>query len=186
VWERWGERAGVPRSVLFAALGATIERRGDHRALFSHLGTTFERVVHDDDVEAYALYPDALRCLERLHTAGLRVGAVGNQPQSVERWLRDRVGAAVLVASSASWGIAKPDARFFERVLDLAGCPAEEVAYVGDRVDNDVLPAAAAGMRTVLVRRGPWGVIQSGWPEAARADALVDDLDEAVEAILGL
>jgi len=174
----------VPRSVLFAALGAAIERREDHRAVFSHLSTTFEHVVHSDDVDAYALYPDALRCVERLRTAGLRVGAVGNQPRTVERWLRDRLGDGVLVASSAAWGIAKPDARFFERVLDLAGHPPEDVVYVGDRVDNDVLPAAAAGMRTILVRRGPWGVIQSDWPEAERADALVDGLDEAVDAIL--
>ncbi len=32
-----------------------------------------------------------------------------------------------------------------------------EVLYVGDRLDNDVLPAKSAGMQAVLIRRGPWG-----------------------------
>ena len=176
----------MPRSVLYAALGAAIERRDDHRGVFTFLGAEFSDVVHMDDVDAYALYPDALRCVERLRAEGLRVGVVGNQPQVAERWLRERFGHEVLVASSASWGVSKPAPAFFERVLELAGVPAEHIAYVGDRVDNDVLPAAAAGMRTVFVRRGPWGVIQSAWPEAQRADARVTDLDEAADAILRL
>ncbi len=31
--------------------------------------------------------------------------------------------------------------------------------YAGDRLDNDVKPAQVAGMRTALIRRGPWGYI---------------------------
>ena len=56
------------------------------------------------------------------------------------------------------------------------------VAYVGDRVDNDVLPSIAAGMRAVWLRRGPWGVIQR-LPENARPALVVDSLDELVERI---
>ena len=40
------------------------------------------------------------------------------------------------------------------------GTARSSVLYVGDRIDNDVLPAAAAGMRTCWLRRGPWGVLQ--------------------------
>jgi FMN phosphatase YigB (HAD superfamily) len=53
---------------------------------------------------------------------------------------------------------------------------------VGDRVDNDVLPSIAAGMRAVWLRRGPWGVIQR-LPERARPVLVVDTLDELVERI---
>ncbi|WP_425501352.1 HAD hydrolase-like protein [Phytoactinopolyspora mesophila] len=31
--------------------------------------------------------------------------------------------------------------------------------YVGDRPDNDARPAMEAGMKTCLIRRGPWGHI---------------------------
>lgn len=58
------------------------------------------------------------------------------------------------------------------------------VAYVGDRVDNDVLPAKAAGMFAVLVRRGPWGYLGARRPEAATADLRLDDLTSLVPRIL--
>jgi FMN phosphatase YigB (HAD superfamily) len=57
------------------------------------------------------------------------------------------------------------------------------VAHVGERVDNDIVPAADAGLVTVHVRRGPWGVVQAGWPQAARADVRVDDLSAAARAL---
>ena len=82
------------------------------------------------------------------------------------------------------WGLSKPDPAFFARIADELALPPEEIAYVGDRVDYDILPAAAAGMFTVHLRRGPWGVIQAAWREAATADATAADLDEAVTAIL--
>jgi FMN phosphatase YigB (HAD superfamily) len=56
---------------------------------------------------------------------------------------------------------------------------------VGDRLDNDVLPAVAAGMTGVFVRRGPWGVIHATWPEAARANLRLETLNE-LPAALGL
>ena len=77
--------------------------------------------------------------------------------------------------------MAKPDPAFFARIVAELGLPASEIAYVGDRVDNDILPAAAAGLFTVHLRRGPWGIIQAAWPEATTADASAANLDEAVD-----
>lgn len=61
---------------------------------------------------------------------------------------------------------------------------ANEVLYVGDRVDNDLRPAVAAGMPTALVHRGPWATIQ--WPtEEARSlpTFRIESLLELPEAI---
>jgi FMN phosphatase YigB (HAD superfamily) len=63
------------------------------------------------------------------------------------------------------------------------GCQAGEVAYVGDRADNDVLPAAAAGLFAVHVRRGPWGRLQPTPREAALG---LDDLATLPEALASL
>jgi len=52
------------------------------------------------------------------------------------------------------------------------------IAYVGDRLDHDVLPARAVGMIAVLIRRGPWGFLHAQRPEAARAHARIEDLGE--------
>ncbi|MGA5544923.1 HAD family hydrolase [Mycobacterium sp. NPDC051198] len=75
-------------------------------------------------------------------------------------------------------GVAKPDPAFFVRLISEACVPAESILYVGDRVDNDVLPARATGMRTVFVRRGPWGYLHALKDEASLADLRVDSLQE--------
>ncbi len=118
-----------------------------------------------------------------MRALGLLVGIVGNQPELMERWAREESLPADVISSSASLGVKKPDPRFFELVVELAGCAPAEVAYVGDRVDNDVLPAAAAGLVGVHVRRGPWGRLQATPPEATLG---VDDLASLADALASL
>jgi FMN phosphatase YigB (HAD superfamily) len=81
-----------------------------------------------------------------------------------------------VVANSADWGVEKPAPAFFARVAEVAHTPPGEIAYVGDRVDNDVLPSHEAGMVSVFLRRGPWGLVQARWPEADIADIHLDSL----------
>jgi HAD superfamily hydrolase (TIGR01549 family) len=187
--ERWwrvlAERSGLQPHVVWAALGVTIERGEDHNELWGHLGverpTTW---TNDLSYELEDLYPDALECLESVAALGLRVGIVGNQPAVMERWARTAALPADVISSSATLGVKKPDPRFFERIVELAGCDAREVAYVGDRVDNDVLPAAAAGLVAIHVRRGPWGRLRQTPPEAAFALDHLASLSEALASLL--
>jgi HAD superfamily hydrolase (TIGR01509 family) len=147
--------------------------RGDHHGrLWEILGVERPDVAWTDA----DFYPDALPCIAALRARGLLVGAVGNTPASAEEGLRPHVD---VVGSSSRWQVAKPSPTFFERVVAETGRPAAEVAYVGDRVDNDVLPALAAGMVAVHVRRGPWGHLQEPPPEAIRIRSL-DELPEAL------
>ena len=48
------------------------------------------------------------------------------------------------VGSSERWGVEKPAPEFFARVAET-GRPDAEIAYVGDRVDNDVRAGASGG-----------------------------------------
>jgi FMN phosphatase YigB (HAD superfamily) len=131
------------------------------------------------------LYPDALPCLRSLHEAGFVVGVAGNQPERAEAVLRAFDAPIDLVASSARWGVQKPSAAVFERIVAELGLPAAAIAYVGDRLDNDVLPARAAGMLGVFIRRGPWGHIQATWPELDEADARLESLAELLPLLHG-
>jgi len=183
-WRELAEHSGLQPHVVWAALGVTIERGEEHDALWGHLG--IERPDgwwHGLTYSVDDLYPDAIDCLERVRALGLRVGVVGNQADTLERWARDSALPADVISSSASLGVRKPDPAFFERVVELMGCQAKEVAYVGDRVDNDVLPAAAAGLVAIHVRRGPWGRLQSTPPEATLA---IDDLASLPESLASL
>jgi HAD superfamily hydrolase (TIGR01549 family) len=183
-WRELCERAGLQPHVVWAALGVTIARGEEHDALWSHLGIDrpdewWQGLTYSFD----DLYADAIACLEGVRALGLRVGIVGNQTEVLERWARDSLLTADVVSSSASLGVRKPDLQFFQEIARLAGRAPGEVAYVGDRVDNDVLPAAAAGLVAIHVRRGPWGRLQRTPPEAALG---VDDLASLTEALASI
>ncbi|HEX4323182.1 MAG TPA: HAD family hydrolase [Gaiellaceae bacterium] len=104
------------------------------------------------------LHADALPCLATLRERDLRLGAAGNMHAHHEEFLRPHVD---FVGSSERWGVEKPDAGFFQHVVEAAGAPAAEILYVGDRVDNDVVPALAAGLHAVRIRRGAHSQVAS-------------------------
>jgi FMN phosphatase YigB (HAD superfamily) len=171
-WERIADVYGVPRFTLMALVGAAIERGESHRRAFESLGIDGPFGGFSSD----QLYPDAVPCLRELRARGLLVGAVGNMQEVNEDVVRPYVD---FVGSSERWGVEKPSPEFFSRVVAEADRPADEIAYVGDRVDNDVLPAKRAGMLAVHVRRGPWGVLH----DASGADVRIESLDELAEAL---
>jgi HAD superfamily hydrolase (TIGR01549 family) len=183
-WRRLADREGLQSHVVWAALGVTIARGEEHDALWGHLGIDKPpRWWHEIPYSLEDLYPDALDCLERVRAQDLRVGIVGNQTEALETWARESLLPADVISSSSGLGVRKPELEFFAKVVELMGCSAEEVAYVGDRVDNDVLPAAAAGLVAVHVRRGPWGRLQRTPPEATLG---LDDLASLPDALASL
>jgi len=112
--------------------------------------------------------------LESVRSLGLRVGVAGNQSTRLEEWLRAARLPVDVVASSDGLGARKPDPAFFAALVELAGCAPAELAYVGDRVDNDVVPALRAGMPAVHLRRGPWGRLQPTPPGGIAVASLAE------------
>jgi FMN phosphatase YigB (HAD superfamily) len=167
VWSRAADLAGVPRFTLMGLLGGLIGRGEHHSRVWEVLGVERPRA----DFEPDDFYPDALSCLAELRARGLLVGVVGNTPESFEDVIREH---ADFVGSSARWGVEKPSPEFFERIVSEARVAAGEIAYVGDRVDNDVVPSLRAGMVAVHLRRGPWGYLHEPPSEALRAGSLAE------------
>ena len=189
IWSLWADELGVPRLTFLAALGSVIARGGEHRDVFPIFGADDWQLRMASVEGAYGgfteddLYPDALSALAALRERGHRIAVVANQPASRADELRAIGVEAEVLVMSEELGVAKPAPAFFARALELMGSPEPgDVAYVGDRVDNDLLPAMAAGMRAVWIRRGPWGVIQHP-PDGTRPALTVDTLDELVERI---
>jgi FMN phosphatase YigB (HAD superfamily) len=183
-WDCWADYLGVPRFTFHAVFGAVIASGGQHPDVFSYFHPTVDVdrasgpgwSISDSD-----LYDDALPTLNLLRQQGYSLAVLANQPRNVEPFMATL--PVDVAATSETWGVAKPDARFFDRVIEELGAPAEQIAYVGDRVDNDVLPAKRAGMLAVHLRRGPWGFLQANWPEAAEADLRIDSLTELPDAL---
>ena len=186
-WAEWASWLGVGTLEFFSALGSVIERGEHHHRVFELVRPGIdlrrerelrERAGQNDGLRLEDLYPDAIPCLEELRAAGYRTGTAGNHPREFADILRGIGTPLDFVGSSEEWGVEKPAPEFFARLVELAGCPARDVVYVGDRVDNDVLPAKAAGLTSVFLKRGPWGIIQGWRPEAAQADIKIESLME--------
>jgi HAD superfamily hydrolase (TIGR01662 family) len=187
IWSLWADELGIPRLTFLAAFGAAVARGGEHHDVFAIVNRPDWREVMPRVLEKYGpfrtedLYPDALRAFHALRQARYRIAIVANQPVQRTADLRALGFDADVIAMSEELGVHKPMPEFFAAALSLMGNPdPAEVAYVGDRADNDVRPARAAGMRAVWLRRGPWGVIWDGTQDAA---LVVDSLDELVVRI---
>lgn len=193
-WTAWADWFGIPRLTFLAVCGAVIARGGDHREplrifrpgldLREELRRR-EAAGSGDRITADDLYPDAVPCLRALQAQGYRVGVAGNQPAHAEAAIAGLGLALDLVASSQTWGVEKPDPRFFNRIAAELHLPPSEIAYVGDRVDNDVRPAAAAGLRAIFLRRGPWAWIQAPRDDPPEATLTIANLAELPDALVG-
>jgi FMN phosphatase YigB (HAD superfamily) len=126
--------------------------------------------VIDNPDRALTSHPPGHHCLRRIErsNAGYFIGVAGNQTARAGRFLRELNLPCDVLATSAEWGAVKPDAGFFGKLAAVSGHDRSEIAYVGDRLDNDIAPAAHAGLFTIWVQRGPWGyVLRSDEPFVA-------------------
>jgi putative hydrolase of the HAD superfamily len=108
-------------------------------------------------IENYGAFDDVRPTLEQLQAAGLELGVISN----FEPWLEDLLAMLELTpllptrVISGIEGVEKPDPTIFLLALERSGLRAEEVAYVGDIPEFDIVPTAALGMFPVLIdRRG--------------------------------
>jgi HAD superfamily hydrolase (TIGR01549 family) len=185
LWNAWAVYLGVPADEFRSALVKVIAGGEHHQKVFERFRPGFDLVSARQERSSYGdfdvfdasdVYPDALPCLQRLRELGYVVGIAGNQPREAHEALK-RVSFEVdLIGSSSAWGVEKPSPAFFAKVIEMANVPASSIAYVGDRLDNDVLPALHAGMMAVFIKRGPWGMLHATRPEIAQANAVIDSL----------
>ena len=190
-WGQWADVLGISRLTFFAALGMVITNNWHHRKVFEVLGTTYQAALSEREkrgilareIQATDFYADALPCLRQLQTAGIKIGIAGNQPEQTEHVLRRLELPLDYLASSATWGVEKPNLEFFKRIIQITKLEPHEIAYVGDRLDNDVLPAKAIGMKAIFLQRGPWGIIHASREEVQQADLHLHSLENLLERI---
>ena len=89
-------------------------------------------------------------------SAHYRLGILANQPSStLERLKRDGIYSFFdLCLLSETENLSKPDLAFFKYAIKRATCNPGKIVMVGDRLDNDIMPAKKVGMKTVRIRQG--------------------------------
>jgi HAD superfamily hydrolase (TIGR01549 family) len=142
----------------------------------------YEQTVH----EVRGIYdavnlpmPQMALLLEKL-CRSYRLGIIANQVIECRASL-ERRGVSRhfdVLAISEELSLHKPDRALFEWALDQAGVSPDEAVMVGDRHDNDVVPAAELGMQTIWVR---WSSHRDkGWhPDDPLARQFLESQDRA-------
>jgi FMN phosphatase YigB (HAD superfamily) len=146
----------VPRHTFSAVLGAVTAVGRDNAETFQIFRPGFDVAQerqrreaadcgeHISDVD---LYPDVRPCLVALKGKGLWLGIAGNQTRRAAELFRALDLPVDQIVTSGEWGVAKPQADFFDRIIAMAPGRPEQIVYVGDHRDNDIAPAKAAGLR---------------------------------------
>ena len=129
------------------------------------------------------VYPQAAECLTQLHRK-YKLGIIANQiPGTASRMEQYGLSQHLdLIVASAEEGIEKPDPRIFELALKWANCLPENAAMIGDRLDNDIMPAKQLGLKTIWIRQG-FGGMGTPLTEKDAPDYCVNNLEELFELL---
>ena len=115
-----------------------------------------EKLLYSLEHRYFSLYDDVIPCLETLRAEGYRMIVLSNWDYTLHRVLEAADLARFFERTFASleFGCEKPDPRFFRFAESELGLSAEAFVHVGDREDDDLEGAAAAGWRALLIERG--------------------------------
>lgn len=124
------------------------------------------------------LYTDTKDCLKKLSRI-YKIGVIANQSLGTSERL-ENLGVRKyidLIIASAEEGVSKPDRRIFEIALERSCCKPENAVMIGDRIDNDIVPAKQLGMKTIWIKQG-FGSLWTVMDESEKADIEVNNLSD--------
>lgn len=112
-----------------------------------------DNLIWDSSLEK--LYPGVSNILKKL-SQKYKIGIIANQPFGTADRLKERniYEYFDVICASAEEKCAKPDLRLFQIALAKADCAPENAVMIGDRIDNDIIPASQLGMKTVWIKQG--------------------------------
>ncbi len=195
-WAAWADWLGVPRHTFSAVFGAVIAGGSKHHEVFQHFRPGFDIATErqrrfaaglGEHFDGRDLYPDARTCLGTLKRQGYVVGLAGNQTSRSKHLLDElHLDSDFILTPDDLGGAEKPSVSFFKELVQHIGMQPAEVLYVGDRLDNDLLPAREVGLSTALLQRGPWAFINTEKWDVDQADVRLQSLVELPAALAQL
>jgi len=129
------------------------------------------------------LQPGIQKLLAELH-GHIPMAIVANQAQGIEARLEEMGIAKYFdhVFSAGDFGMTKPDTRIFLHALGQLRVAPENALMIGDRIDNDIVPAKLLDIRTLQIRTG-WHKDQRPRSPDERPDIAVDSITEMITEI---
>ena len=127
-----------------------------------------------------SFFPETVGVITRLHQAGYRLGLVSNTtssldaPAALEKAGIDQYFDVIVL--SCVLGKRKPGSEILLEAAGRLGMPPGQCAYVGDRLDWDVVAARRAGFGMAVLRRDPGKAFTSPLPPELTPDYVIDTL----------
>ncbi len=106
--------------------------------------------------------PRVTKVLQTLH-GRYKLAVISNAMSQLPRLALEKADLTKffhLIVISRDLGIRKPDPKIFEYVLEKLGVKPEETIHVGDSMEQDVVGAKAAGIKTVWIKNREEPVIE--------------------------
>ena len=102
------------------------------------------------------LYDDVIPCLEFLRNKGYQLGIITNghikdQRKKLRKFDIEKYFSPIII--SGEIGFAKPSVEIFLECIRILELPPQNIIYVGDMVEMDVIGANRAGMKGVWLNR---------------------------------
>ena len=179
----------LPREILLANVGQPLPRQMElidaERAEALLESYRLHNEEHHDAL--IQEFPGVEKSLARLRSADVKVAVVTSKRRfSVEMALKNFPGLGEVVDRFVTMEDTtehKPHPAPLLKGLEfLGGVPREEAAYVGDS-PFDIAAAKAASITSVAVS---WGAFSEDTLREAEPDHLVEDIDAAVDVLLGM
>lgn len=150
-----------------------LNKKGDLEVA-RELGVSLPKWYKEDEF----LYDNAIQCFETL-SKKYKIGIIANQSLGTEERLGHQgiLKFINLIVASAEEGVAKPDRRIFEIALERSNCKPVNAIMIGDRIDNDIIPAKRMGMNTIWIKQG-FGQYWNIKEEIEKPDFVINNLTE--------
>ncbi len=100
-----------------------------------------------------SVYPHSIQMLKSLKVHGYITGLVSNSNVFSAENIREKSDILRHIdfpVFSFETGTIKPDKRIFKALLEKAGCEPWDAVMVGDKEDDDIIPARELGMKAIL------------------------------------
>ena len=159
---------------------ATISRKPQFRTVIDKFGFT-EVAPYRTELEV--MYEDAPTVIKAV-AQKYELGIIANQADGLKERLESFGLLQYFKYIVSSWDVKvmKPDIRIFEYALGKANCKPQDTCMIGDRLDNDILPAKLLGMKTVWIKQG-FGALQNPESKEEEPDYTIDKLTELLDIL---
>ena len=154
---------------------ASITRKPQFRTLVDKYNFKEVAPYRTELEKLYEEAPSVIKALAQKYELGI----IANQLDGLKERLEDFGLLNYFKYIISSWDIQvmKPDIRIFEYALDKANCIPQEACMIGDRLDNDILPAKSLGMKTAWIKQG-FGALQKPLSTSEEADDTIRNLSD--------